>query len=365
MPESEKNNPPLRCKLIKRLLGKLLVDGEFILPQDLEQALEEQRNINELLGEILVLKGVLNPIDRNVVLSIQRDCASLENAFKLAAGVRQLLGELLIQAKRITPQQLENILQEQQLTGEKLGRALVGIGVLSEQELEGLLAFQQHQSDPLRAERLRLGQLLVASNQITREQLEIALQRQQVLPHKKIGELLVEGGYVTPEQISHGLNLQRKLVTAVLVAILSLISPISSVIAHSEAASSLAQITESETAAMRLTLNILYQVPELVVTHADIFKGYVEVKSASHIEIRSNVFFFMSFEGLGEPFKEVYIQGLGKDVLVSEGSSSVFLPDIRGLATFKLNYKFILSKDAQPGTYSWPLTISVHPAMIA
>jgi len=364
MAKSELNSN-LRCKLTKRLLGTLLLDGGFILPQDLEKALQEQLRTNELLGEILVRMGVLNPVDLDVLLSIQQDCVSLENTVTLAAGIHQLLGELLIQAKRITPEQLENILREQQLTGKKLGQALVDKGLLKEQELDRFLAFQGHQGDPYRAERLRLGQLLVATKQISREQLEDALKRQQLEPHKKIGELLIEAKYITPEQVAHGLKLQHRLLTAVLAAILSFSSPISSMTKHSEATLSRTETVESEMASMRLTLNILYQTPDLVVTNTDIVKGYVEVKSASRIEIKSNVFFFLSFNGLKEPFERVYISGFGKKILVGKKGNSIFLPDLRGFATFELNYKFILSKDAQPGTYSWPVTISAHPAMSA
>jgi hypothetical protein len=116
---------------------------------------------------------------------------------------------------------------------------------------------------------------------------------------------------------------------------------------------------------IHLTLNVLYQTPELVITQADILQGYVEIKSASHIEIRSNVFFFLRFSGLGEPFEEVFIRGFGKELLINKGESSFFLPDVRGFATFELSYKFSLSGNAQPGTYAWPIKITAHPTMIA
>jgi len=365
MSEIERKNSTLSCKLTKRPLGKILIDGDFIARQDLEKALEDQIHTNELLGEILVHIGVLEPMDLKVVLSIQKDLVFLEDAIKLAAGMHRLLGELLIQAKRITPEQLEYALQEQRQTGEKLGEALRRLQIISGEELDRLLAFQQHQDDPLRAVRLRLGQLLVATNQITEEQLQNALIQQKLSPRKKIGELLIEAGHVTPEQISLGLKLQHKLLTAALVTILSLSSPLSPIIEYSEASSSPEKTTAIETATAHATLNVLYQAPELIITQADILRGYIEVKSASRIEIRSNVFFFLRFNGLGEPFKEAYIRGFGRDVLVGPESNSIFLPDLRGFAAFELSYKFFLSKDAQPGTYSWPLEISAHPVMLA
>ena len=360
----QRQNSFLTCNLTKRPLGNILVDGAFVASEDLERALEDQIKSNQLLGEILVRMGLVDSVDLNVVLSVQRDLASLKDAFQLAAGVRQLLGDLLVQARRITPEQLEHALKEQQRTGEKLGEILVRLRIISRQELEGLLAFQQHQGDPQRAARLRLGQLLIDTKKITHEQLQHALRIQHLSPHKKLGELLIEEGYVKHEEISHGLKLQRKLLTAAIVAILSLCSA-RPFIGHSEARSTYEQIPSIETAAAYATLKVVYQTPDLVVTYADILRGYVEVKSASRIEIRSNAFFFLRFDGLNKPFKEAQIRGFGKDVLVDTKGSSLFLKDIRGFATFELTYTFILSEDAQPGTYTWPIEISAYPTMVA
>jgi hypothetical protein len=365
MSDSEGRNFSLPSKLTKLSLGELLVNSEFIAPRDLECALEDQIRTNELLGEILVRMGLIDSVDLQVVLDIQKELVSFEKAATFAAGMRQLLGELLIQARRITSEQLERALHEQRKTGEKLGEVLVRLKLLSEQELDGVLVFQHSQTDPQRAVRLRLGQLLVATDQITQEQLQNALQKQQLYPYKKIGELLVEAGYITPDQVSHGLKLQHRLVTAVLIAILSLSSPLSPTTKHDEAISSSMQTTTYETAEAHATLKVLYQVPELVITHADILRGYVQVKSASHIEIRSNVFFFLSFSGFGKPFRKVHVQGFGRNVLISTKGRSLFLSELRGLATFELSYKFFLSRDARPGTYAWPLKISAHPIMMA
>jgi hypothetical protein len=366
MLEGKQNISELAFPLTKRPLGNILVDGEFVASEDLKRALEDQIQSNQLLGEILVRMGVIEEVDLAIALSIQKDLVSFKDALKLAAGVQQLLGDLLIQARRITPEQLAQALKEQQRTGEKLGEIFVRLGIISKQELEGLLAFQQHQGDPKRAVRLRLGQLLVDTKKITHEQLlQYALTKQRISPHKKLGELLVEEGYVTHEEISHGLKLQRKLLTAALVAILSLCSPVTSFTEHAEAHASHVQEPVVETAAAYATLKVVYQTPELVVTYADILRGYVEVKSGSRIEIRSNAFFFLRFDGLSNPFREVRIQGFGKDILVDAKGVALFLKDIRGFATFELTYTFILSKDAQPGTYAWPVEISAYPTMVA
>ncbi len=52
-------------------LGQLLVKGGFIIPQDLEFALEHQKHTNGLLGDILVRMGALQAEDLDQVLFIQ------------------------------------------------------------------------------------------------------------------------------------------------------------------------------------------------------------------------------------------------------------------------------------------------------
>src|SRR3990172_2771531 len=120
-----KNKPQSDCRATKRLLGQILIDGEFVSPAVLEAALERQKETNKQLGEILLSMGALSPLDLKAALSVQKDLASLEDSVKAAAGVREFLSDLFVKAKRITADQVEAALKEQQKTGEKLGEILV------------------------------------------------------------------------------------------------------------------------------------------------------------------------------------------------------------------------------------------------
>ena len=206
----------------RRLLGQVLVDGGFVSQEDLARALEEQNRTNEMLGEVLVRMKAADPAEIAAVVSVQSDLASLEDAVKSAAGVRQCLGELLLKARKVTSEQLEEALSEQRRTGEKLGEILVRRGALTYGQLEAVLAFQKSQAGEAPSSvRFRLGEILVATGQITREQLEDVLAHQK-LSKKNIGDLLVERGAVEPRHLARGLRLQEMLVTAALVAVLSL-----------------------------------------------------------------------------------------------------------------------------------------------
>ena len=205
----------------KRLLGQILLNGGFLSRHDLELALAEQRQTNALLGQILVRMGVLDDAEIRLALSIQEPVSSLEDATKYAGGMRQLLGSLLISAGHITKDQLENAIREQKVSGEKLGEVLIRQGLLKEEQLQHFLTYQKNQSDGKRSSNpFRIGEILVTTGYITRQQLDDAILKQGGSA-KKIGEVLVEEGYLAPHHVTYGIHLQKQLITAALAAIIS------------------------------------------------------------------------------------------------------------------------------------------------
>lgn len=345
----------------RRLLGQVLVDGEFITPVDLARALEEQKRTNVMLGEALVRMGVIDPVDLKAALSVQGELGTIQDAIRVAAGVRMLLGEMLLTAKRITPVQLAAALDEQRRSGDRIGEILARRGWITHAELDAALAFQRHQDGTdSSSERLRLGEILVATGQITRVQLDAALLKSRTVP-RKIGDLLVEAGDLRPEQVERGLRIQKKLVTASLVAALSLASVASAQDVHrAVAAPSAARIEVSARVQARATLRVLWQQARIAITDADILRGYVDVRSASRIEVRNNSLqgFMLVFEGAGGPFREVYVRGLGREVQLGAGGGFAPMPYTLDPVVMELSYRFTLDKEIRPGVYDWPLTLS-------
>ena len=210
-------------KYIRQPIGQILLDGGFLSQRDLELALEEQKHTNELLGEALVRMGVVDQVDIKAALAVQGylHLGRLEDAIRVAAGVRKKLGELLIRSGRITEKQLEQALGEQKRSGEKLGKVFMRMGLLTEEQLSGLLHFQRLQDEAIPSPGpLRLGELLVTTGSITRDQLDKALEK-QFHTRKKLGEVLIEEGYAQPRHVKHGLRLQEMLLAAALAALLT------------------------------------------------------------------------------------------------------------------------------------------------
>ncbi|QWV95837.1 fibronectin type III domain-containing protein [Geomonas nitrogeniifigens] len=204
----------------RRALGQILIDGKFVSRRALNRALEQQKQTHELLGGVLVRMGVLSPSDIGAPLMVQEHLTSLEDAVKLAAGQRQLLGALLVQSGKITARQLDEAIAEQHRSGERLGQVFVRLGMLTELQLKGLLDLQHNQESPA-SNPLRLGELLVATGQISRQQLDQALARQKQTG-QRLGEVIVSEGFARKSQINHVVRLQKLCVNSVLAAILSM-----------------------------------------------------------------------------------------------------------------------------------------------
>ncbi len=213
-------SPNLFQRISRRALGQILLDGKFVSKRDLDRALREQKTTHELLGGVLVRMGVLRPEDVAAPLSIQQHLNQIEDAVKLAAGDRQLLGALLVKSGRITAQQLDEAIAEQKRSGERLGEVFMRLGMLTELQLKGLLDWQKNQQAPAETP-LRLGELLVATGHITREQLGRALAKQGD-SGRKLGDILVAEGYVRRSEVNRAVRLQKMCVNAVVAAIMTM-----------------------------------------------------------------------------------------------------------------------------------------------
>ena len=130
-------------------------------------------------GEILTSLGVSQGVRLASALDLGAYLGQVEGLTLLAAGEYCKLGELLQAARRLSEAQLEDALSEQRRCGDKLGEILLRRGLLSAPECEVALAFQQRRSGQARSvTKLFLGNVLVATGDITREQLAEALQHQ-------------------------------------------------------------------------------------------------------------------------------------------------------------------------------------------
>ena len=125
-----------------------------------------------------------------------------------------------------------------------------------------------------------------------------------------------------------------------------------------------AKIMITATVLERTSMTVLKQIPEIIITPVDITRGYVDIVTATRIMVRSNdpAGYLLAFEdlsGQSSIFNSITVRVGGKDIQVSQNRGLVYQPYVRGNVTLDVSYHFLLTKDAQPGAYRWPLTIAI------
>ena len=180
----------------------------------------------------------------------------------------------------------------------------------------------------------------------TRERLEADLARRK-LTKKKIGDLLVTAALVVALSMAEVAGAQEV--------------PRGS----NPPATGSARIQVTATVPSRATLRVLHQVRTLVVTPEDVARGYVDAPAASRIEVRNNNRggCLLVFEGIAAPeprFGRISVRGFEREVEIGPGGGFVPHSYAPAAVTAELSYRFSLDRDSRPGTYPWPLRISVR-----
>lgn len=136
---------------------------------------------------------------------------------------------------------------------------------------------------------------------------------------------------------------------------------------HATAAGSAeTKLTVSATILKRATLKTLAQPSSVVVTAADIARGYVDVPAAAQVAIQNNSRggYLLEFASQGDFMRQILVRGLTNDVQLSPAGGAVMQPSSGSgvtRTTLALGFRFVLSESAQQGTYAWPMQLSVTP----
>jgi len=186
------------------------------------------------------------------------------------------------------------------------------------------------------------------------------------LSQRKIAKLTVETGHVRPGQIDHRLRMRRLLMTAVRMAVVS-ISCLIGAIPEVHAGSPLLSTNIGIHARVleHTSMEIISQARELTITNADMRRGSIDVPAASRVLVKSNnpAGYLLTFEVNGPCplLSSVLVNVGGREFQLAPTGGWVLLPYTRGCAALEISYRFTLSGQARPGTYTWPLTVSVNP----
>lgn len=127
-----------------------------------------------------------------------------------------------------------------------------------------------------------------------------------------------------------------------------------------------AKLTVSAIVLKRASLQVLSQPASVVVTAADISRGYVESPSPLQVRVQSNSQggYMLIFDSQGDFMRQILVRGLDNDVqLDAAGGSIAQRASGRGMykASLALSFRFVLAESARQGLYAWPMRLSVVP----
>jgi hypothetical protein len=121
------------------------------------------------------------------------------------------------------------------------------------------------------------------------------------------------------------------------------------------------QVSVVVVASAKLQTN--YQAKQIEISAADVARGQVEVFAASRFSVLTNrgSGYSIRLDPVGNVFESVHVDGLGTAVeLGADGGAIVQRGTHASNLTHELSFRFILHPDTRPGTYPWPLQLSVR-----
>jgi hypothetical protein len=124
-------------------------------------------------------------------------------------------------------------------------------------------------------------------------------------------------------------------------------------------AGSKATITVSANVMASISQTVFHQESKLNVTEEDVKRGFIEINSATILQVKTNERrgYVLFFEGGNDIIKEVWVKDKVRTIVLSSNGGLVHQPYSGNLELKDLSYKLLLKENIQPGLYSWPLRV--------
>ena len=303
--------------------------------------------------------GVSSSIEFHSSLLIEEYLDKIDSKISLTVEERKHLGELFRTAEQITSNQFDEAIFLQWRISRGYGGTQNKEVALTQRESDVVCEFQKcRPGTGSISGKFALGNILVASNQITRHQLEMSLLR-QVETGRLLGDELIIAGHASKGLIKKGLSLQRRLIScalAVSVGLAPWVHP-------AEAAQQSAVMSVSVTVVANAKMLTQFQATQLNISEADVARGYLDISGGSRISISTNSLtgYVINFNPINNIFASVQVSGFANSVqLGPDGGSVVQRTPLIKNHSYELSFRFTLNQDVKPGNYPWPLQLSVH-----
>ncbi len=107
---------------------------------------------------------------------------------------------------------------------------------------------------------------------------------------------------------------------------------------------------------------IVHQKNNLIITQADIERGYVDARRAMILSIKTNSTngYLLGFSVVSGFFRELRVLDGNNTYTVSRLGGEVHIPyEGMNYITKELSFRFYLFENAKPGTYRWPVALMI------
>lgn len=124
------------------------------------------------------------------------------------------------------------------------------------------------------------------------------------------------------------------------------------------------RLNVSATVLKRASLKVVTQPSAVLVTEADIERGYVDVAGPAQVTVRNNSVsgYLLVFANQGEFLRQVRVRGLGGEVQMGADGGFVRQPGgAVASSILDLGFRFELAPTARAGVYAWPVQLSAVP----
>ncbi len=120
-------------------------------------------------------------------------------------------------------------------------------------------------------------------------------------------------------------------------------------------------LSVSATVPARASLEAISQPLALAVSAEDVARGYVDVPGRYHVSHNDRRGYLLQFVPLGGIAREIQVRGLGGAWALGGGTVEVHRPGDSFEQDVALEFRFVLAEGTRPGTFGWPLELSVQP----
>jgi hypothetical protein len=122
------------------------------------------------------------------------------------------------------------------------------------------------------------------------------------------------------------------------------------------------QMSVSVEVVARTILTVDSQPSTITVSPTDVARGYVEVPQAVLFHVRSNAAngYAVQFAPISYPFSSADINWGNSMASVGMDATWLTRPYQHGTTAGSLNVRLMLSQDAAPGSYAWPVRVAAN-----